>query len=474
MAKQTDKLVSLILEQIKKVIPPSKPMYFDSVEDALSYYGLNSSGSQAEMGEMANIARGRRIEKLPQPMRIPISELSNQSKRPDKVISKDPDTGDFIEDVIIGDEIMILENGLELLKFQNYAKQRGVEGALTPKECVVLPEKLYYKFLPRSSKFGTQYQKKDYETAPEGESDEDREKRLARIQAIKEGNVKRFGIFPVINEMFSRHEILDHLDICLIPETWASNLRTEHTTNVIKLKKFGATGPDIDVDFYSARDLNDIESTIDSMLDLRAELAMGEEGAEVTRQREKSAHLPRRHANYIYTKGGNWSGKQRVHDKDFFEKYGGKTMIYGLNSKNIQEGNKQISIESVLDIKGNIVGNNFNNYIYVLRAKFTATLNARNKETGMGSNRGQLINPIEIEVVKPLPEGIDTESFNFSDNMDFFINEGRTVSKQKTGFFPDLINKLGDAILSDIDPDDVQQKVVQLAEEFAEIDEPIA
>ena len=77
-------------------------------------------------------------------------------------------------------------------------------------------------------------------------------------------------------------------------------------------------------------------------------------------------------------------------------------------------------------------------------------------------------------MVKPLPEGIDTESFNFSDNMDFFINEGRTVSKQKTGFFPDLINKLGDAILSDIDPDDVQQKVVQLAEEFAEIDEPIA
>lgn len=464
----TNKLISLILEEIQKAVAPLKPMYFDSVEDALSYYGLNNA-PQTEMGEMANIKAGRELRKLPAPMRIPISELSNQSKRPDKVISKDPDTGELIEDVIIGDEIMILENGLELLKFQNYAKQRGVEGGLTPKECVVLPEKLYYKFPPRSSQFGTQYQKKDYETAPEGETEEDKERRLKRIQAIKEGNVKRFGMFPVINDMFSRHEILDHLDICLIPETWASNLRTEHTTNVIKLKKFGATGPDIDVDFYSARDLNDIESTVDSILDLRADLAMGEEGAEVQRQRERSAHLPRRHANYIYTKGGNWAGKQRVHDKAFFEKAGGKTMIYGLNSKNIQEGDRQISIESILDIKGYISGDN-----YVLKARFTATLNARNKETGVGSNRGDLIQPIDVVLAKPLPEGIDAQSFNFSDNMNFFINEGRTMSRQKTGFFPDLINKLGNAILTNIDPDDVQQKVVQLAQEFAEIEEPNA
>ena len=79
--------------------------------------------------------------------------------------------------------------------------------------------------------------------------------------------------------MFSDHGLLDKLDISLIPETWASPIRTEHTTNVShsKVKKFGGTTAEIDVDFYSVRDVTDVETAVDDVMDIRADLAMGPE-----------------------------------------------------------------------------------------------------------------------------------------------------------------------------------------------------
>jgi hypothetical protein len=466
MAKITvNKLVSLIIEQIKKEqLAPDSPMFFSNLNDVAAYYGFNrpEQSHETEMAEMANIVKEYR--KLTEPLRIPINEISPETKGAlPKIVSLDPETNEFVEDIIIGDEINTLPNGVEMLKFQNYGEEGKLDRGKKVAHYILLPENIFYKHPPRNVKMGTQYEPKNLELEPGGETEDEKALRLKRLAAIKENRAKRYGIFPVINDLFSRHEILDHLDICLIPETWASPLRTEHTKNVIRKKKFGTDSPEIDVDFYASRDLKDIDSTVNAMLDLRAELALGEAGM---REREVSAHVPRRHANYIY-RGGNWAGKQRVHDKEFFKRAGGKTMVYALNSRNIQEGEKEINIESILHLTGNIIGRN-----YVLNALFNVTLNARNKETGEGQERGQLINPITVSLSKPIPRNIDQETFNLDNNIDFFIDQGRTINKQRTGFLPDLMNKLGQSIMETIDPDDVQEKVVRLAQEFAEVEAP--
>ena len=240
-------------------------------------------------------------------------------------------------------------------------------------------------------------------------------------------------------------------------------------------KKFGASDPEIDVDFYAGRDVLNVDEAINEMMELRADLAMGDIAAEdrenmvddegnpmfdIKRDRETSAALKRRHANYIYTAGGNWEGRQRVHDREFFEKAGGKTMRYELNSQDIQEGLKELNIESALDIKGYVVEND-----YVLKATFRSLVNARNLTSGEGEFRGELFPPIVVSLQKPLPEDFDPAHFNFDTNIKFFVSEGRKRASNKSGFFPQLMDRLGQAILDNVKPDDVMGKIINLAQE---------
>lgn len=470
-----NRLVSTILEQIKneaqeEEFEPNEFTFIDSIEkyqDIFQDTGEEQPkpeskpepelvGQEAEFSEMAR-APGYPVEKLPEPLRIPVNALTlgSRTKYLPRIASVDPQNPEqLIEGYVISNEVMVMPSGDRVLRFWNHGEH--------PKHLryVVLAESRYLADLPRIQKYGTQWTPKDLTVAPENETPEEREARLKKIMTQKEANAKRL-VYPVINEMFSRHEVLDHLDICLIPETWASTLHTEHTTNKVRLKRFGGETYKIDADFYAARDLTDINETIDSVMDLRAELALGEIGGE--RERERPKHLPRRHANYIYTAGGNWEGRQRVHDRRFFEEAGAETMVYRLNSQNIQKGAKDISIESILHIMGDIKDDT-----YILTAKFSATLNARDKTTGEGKNRGDLFDPIIVSLGKPIPENIDRENFNMNTNPEFWVNEGKKMVTKKTGFFPALIDRLGKAILERIDPDDVQQKIGQLAEEFME------
>jgi len=488
MGKTTvNKIVSLILEQINahttEDFAPDKFTFIDSLEKYEDvFFGKDGvedqnqpveTGVEAEVDEMAQPSK-HPIEKLPEPLRIPVNMLTKGSKTPyiPRIVTLDPITNEMVEGVVITDEYHTMPNGDRVLRFYNYGEELKVDRAKRRLRYVVLPENRFMADLPRSTAMGTQYVRPDYETAPPNEPRYDKEKREKRLLAIKEANAKRYGIFPVINDMFSKHEVLDHLDICLIPEAWATSRRTEHTTNKIILKKFGGASPEIDADFYAARDILNINDAVNNVLDLRADLALGAIGQEgqtfdINRPREASSHVPRRHANYIYTKGGNWAGKQRVHDPNFFQRAGGKTMVYHLNSKNIQEGLKELNVESVLHLAGNIVETNYDND-YILTATFTATLNARNLTSGSGEDRGPLIQPVTVSLLKPLPEDYDPATFNLDKNMEFFVNEGRTRSSNKSGFLPALIDRLGNAILETIDPDDVQQRIVQLAQEAVE------
>ena len=485
MGKVTiNKIVSTIIEQINahavEDFAPDEFTFIDSLEKYEDIFSGNAedenqpveAGVEAEMGEMAQPSK-HPVEKLPEPLRIPVNMLTKGSKTPyiPRIVTLDPVTNEMVEGVVITDEYHTMPNGDRVLRFYNYGEEPKVDRAKKRLRYVVLPENRFMSDLPRSTAMGTQYVRPDYETEPEDESPRDKEARLKRIAAIKEANAKRYGIFPIINDVFSRHEILDHLDICLIPETWATTQRTEHTTNVIKLRKFGGTSPEIDADFYAVRDILNVNEAVNNVMDLRADLAMGamegeEQQFDINRPREVSSRAPRRHANYVYTKGGNWEGKQRVHDPNFFENAGGKTMIYRLNSKNIQEGLKELSIESVLHLKGDIAENSTS---YILSATFTATLNARNLTSGAGENRGLLIEPITASLSKPLPENIeDINNFTLDSHPEFFVNEGRSRSGKKTGFLPALIDRLGNAVIETIDPDEVQQRIVQLAQEAVE------
>jgi hypothetical protein len=485
-----DSLVSLIIEQINEwgndSFPSDQFTFIDSLEKYEDVFFGQDQEQPAEVGaevgaevpaevdEMAQPSK-HPIEKLPEPLRIPVNMLTKGGKTPyiPKIVTLDPLTNEMVEGMIISDEYHTMPNGDRVLRFYNYGEEPKVDRAKRRLRYVVLPENRYLSDLPRSSAMGTKYVRPDYETTPANETEEDKEKRLARIAAIKEANAKRYGIFPIVNDVFSRHDVLDRLDICLIPETWATTKRTEHTTNVTKLKKFGGTSPEIDADFYAVRDILNVDEAINSVMDLRADLAMGamgdeEQAFDINRPRETSSAVPRRHANYIYTKGGNWSGKQRVHDPEFFKKAGGKTMVYHLNSKNIQEGLKELNVESVLHLRGFIDNDINGGDQYILKATFTSTLNARNLTSGAGENRGSLIDPIIVSLIKPLPKDFDVDTFTLDANPEFFVNEGKARGGKKTGFLPSLISRLGDAIMANVDPDDVQQRIVQLAQEAVE------
>ena len=354
--------------------------------------------------------------------------------------------------------------------FYNYGLEQKIDRNKKKANYVVLADNRFMMDKPRGKGWGKEIPRNVQQTlsvAPEGESEEEKTQRLRRLQHIREGNAKRYALFPLINKMFSEHGLLDKLDISLVPETWATPPRTEHTQNVISLKKFGGNSAEIDADFYAVRDLDDVEGAIDEVMELRADLAMGD--VEDDRERDVSKSVPRRHANYIY-QNGNWFAKQRVHDEDFFKREGGKTPVYALLSKNIQEGNKGVSIESHLDVKGSVEGDQ-----YVLKSVFSSELNMRNPETGAGEVIGQLFDPVVTGLRKPLvdDEGnpIDPNQFTLENNTTFFVNEGRTVQGSKTGFMPDFFNDTANKIKESIDPDEVLTRMVQLVQSIADQDQ---
>jgi hypothetical protein len=384
----------------------------------------------------------------------------------------DPATGDYVDNVVIGDTVLTTPTGIRFLIFENFVGRTKVDMAGKKEEFYVqIPENKFLKFKPRGKAYGKEIPRdvrKQLAVAPERELPADAAAREKRLNTILEMMGKRYGIFPVINSVFSDPQTLDHLDKCLIPETWATSTRTEHTTNVIRLKKFGGSSADIDADFIAVRDMKNVDEAISDVMDLRAELAMGGEEEQdpnnprPQRQREFSKGMPRQHANAVYA-NGNWQAKQRVHDPEFFRKAGGKTPVYELLSKNIQEGLATVNIKSVLALTGEIEDDE-----YVLKAVFSSTLNARGSQ-GRGEEVGNLFPPITVGLRKLLPRIDDGEGnlnpVNFDKDPNFFVDEGRTTRRiPKTGFLPTLMRNLGNEIKTKIDPDEVLGTMLQLVQ----------
>lgn len=464
MAKITvNKLVSLILEEIKNEQPLNRPIYFKSLDDVLNYLGDSVEQPETEMGEMANKRKSANFQQIDPPLRIPITDLSPESKPIKKIICKDPVTGELIEDIIIADEQVTLPSttraeGLICVKFQNYAEEANPDRPKTPKEFVVMPEKLYWKYEPRSKKFGTEYKKPDYSIPKPGETEHEKEVREKKPLSNNERWAKYYVIHPAINNLFSRRDILNRLDVSLIPETWAGILRTERTTNKEIRFNFGGNGKSINIEYYAVKDFDDvkmedgtiksgIEAALEEIFKTRMDLEMGVDTE--TRTRNRSKTKPREYANYIYRKGGNWDAIQRIYDEEQFKNAGEYTRILKLLKQNIQEGKKGLNVFSKLFIDGDVTGGGD----YVLRAKFISELNYRTVEGGTGKSMGELIPPIFAEVRRPLPEGAgNNPNFSVRGNKEFF-------GKQGEGIFKDLMDKLGQEIIDKIQPDEVLTKI---------------
>jgi len=453
MAKiDVDKVVSLILEQINRGgAAPNRPVYLANWSDVVSFFDLNSAEThEEEMGEMANIKKIPR--KLDEPIRLHITELDQtQSTSLPKIVSLDPDTNEFVEDTIIGDEVITMPNGVEVLKFFNYGEEEKLDRGNKVSAYVVLPENIFYKHPPRNVKMGSQYVPKDLSIAPEDETEEERDARLEKIARQNEAYAKRYVIQPAINDFFSRRDILNRLDVSLIPETWAGPLRTERTTNKEIRFQFGGNGKSVNIQYYAVKDISSIEDALDDILKTRMDIDAG--GADVVnRQRTRSSTKPREYANYIYTRGGNWDAIQRIYDEEHFKEEGEYTKILKLLKKNIQEGKMGLNTFSKLFIDGDMAGND-----YVLRGKFTCTLNYRTIEKGTGNKAGPIIPDLFAEVRRPIPpEILRDPDFSIRKNPDFFGKKGGD------GIFTDLLKKLGDEMIAKINPDEVLNKIMTL------------
>jgi hypothetical protein len=440
-------------------------MYFKSLNAIIDYFGMNENPPETEMGEMANIRPTAVVEKLDQPMRIPIVELDSTSKLRGPIISLDPDTNELVEGVIIGDEIVTLKSetrpdGLVCLKFQNYSGESNRDRPKKPKEYVVLPEKYYSQHEPRSKKWGTAYKKPDYTVPIPGETERQKEVREKKPETNNERWAKYYVINPSINQLFSRQEILSRFDVSLIPEIWAGPLRTERTTNREIRFSFGGNRPTINLEYYAVHDFEDVEQE-DGTVISGIEAALNdvfmtrmdmEQGVDVkARQRARSKTKPREYANYIYRRGGNWAAIQRIYDENEFKNAGEYTKILKLLKKNIQEGKASLNTMSKLYIDGDAVGNE-----YILRAKFEAQMNYRTAQTSRGTTVKDLIQPIFVEYRAPLPEDINVESMTIRNNREFF------GTAENPGIFQALINKLGNELIDKIEPDEVLTKLTSI------------
>jgi len=510
MAKTTLKnLVSLILEQVNiaakvnEIFPPDKYVFVENIydypilfqnpgqEDNIRQLTPDFSNGEDKIRtlepepELALVAEGRPLpegwtsRELDTPLRIHKRSLSQPEASKERmefppITSLDPDTGEYVEDVAIGTTILKCPVGRDILKFTNYGFKQEIDRQQKLANYVVLAEGwetdqeiggTITKYRPKVDI--DRDPQRTLEIAIENEEDiEEKAKLQRKLDQIRESNVKTYNLYPVINSLFGNPEILDLLDKSLIPETWATPPRTEHTTNQELRKKFGGRpGGEIDADFVSVRDITNVDNAINDVMDLRAELAMGDTLSD--REREFSKPIPRQHANYIYA-NGNWHSKQRAHDEEFFRREGGESSHYNTLAKNIQKGEKQIVIQSTLDLKGKVQ----NEDEYVLEATFSSILNARNPETGAGETVGNIFPPIKVGLRRKLPEldestgqPLDPETFTLEKNPSFLVDGGRKrdlQGKERVGFLPELMDKLAEQMKQQIDPNATLQRMIDL------------
>jgi hypothetical protein len=293
-----DKLVSLIMEEIGKTDAPDQPMLFNSLDSLMQFFRIDPNQPEADIDEMSKVSKENWEEG--ETYRIPVNDLLPPKKGPmPKIVSLDPETNEFVENMVIGNLSTTLPGGLEVLKFYNYGGELKLDRNVKSQMFVALPDNQVYLHRIRNEKQGTAWVDPQREVAPPDESEEDMKTRTDKLSRDHEGYAKMYVINPAINSLFERKDVLNRLDTSLIPETWATPKRTERTTNTEQRLSFGGNGTGIKIEYTSVRDFDNIDAALDEMLKVRMDIEDN-----VERQRNPSTFKPREYSDYIYTMGG--------------------------------------------------------------------------------------------------------------------------------------------------------------------------
>lgn len=312
-------------------------------------------------------------------------------------------------------------------------------------------------YLPRATKYGTEWTGTDLEKLakqrltrldrkqstyghdPENPEQIEREK-VNQEKFWKDSWAKRKLVNPLFNSFFLQSSIIKHLDKCGIPEVRGGAKFTEPSTNI--LRTYSYNGPRIQFNYHSVRDDNDVQDALEKIINYRTSIETGEK---MKGARPEPTKMVRQYGGNVYS-GGKWDVTQRALGKSQFK----LTPIYKLYMKNVQRGEKAFNVITDLDVIGDIVGDN-----YLMTMSFSATKSFRpaDSEEGreQGPRRGNLFEPIRVQVRVPLPEGDKTPTVK--ENYEFFKD-----------LFQQTLSDLGNKLL-EIDPDSVLEQLMFEPEE---------
>ena len=473
--KNIKKLALLVMEQLNPGQDNCGGFYF--VNNLSEVPDKNTP--EQEVSEMAR-ASNDVVRQLDTPVRIPVDKLTKKSRNPKplpKIASKDPESGEVVENMVIATKKLIKPSGLEILQFENYGEPRSERVPYTIR-FIVAETREYCEANPRNADAGTSWTGSKISNIPDDETQDQEGERYQKEYVQGEANAKNNCYFKGVNKLFERVDVINKLDSSLIPEPWASSKTTEQRTNVEQHFSFGANTPKVMVEFRTVRDSDNAEEAIDSILNTRLAIEdrMEDEhnNNENETTRKKPDYVRRGFAGHIYTKGGEWYSHQRIGGEEKFKEEGEYTPIYHLFKKSIQAGQRGLNVETRLKIYGDLEGVfqgavkgattrhiDTTNDRYRMVIIMESFINFRSASGQVGQKIGNIYEPIRVSISALIPEGTDPKDLTFTKNPDFFYN------KNGDGVFQRVLDELGKQILDQINPDEVLNKILELLENEA-------
>jgi len=324
--------------------------------------------------------------------------------------SDHPDYEKKFENILFPKQLRVSPNGTVVAEFNNIVNgKKEINFFILEGENVErLPRRLL-KYPPRSKVAGTTYK---------GPS----------CSLKEEGYVKRYLIYPTINNFFSRMDVSNKLNSLGLPNISAKSKFTEPITNVKRIMRYN--GPEICFELNTNIDFEDVSDALNQIISYREAESRGEAPQMLISNGIKNQ--VRKYGGQIY-KGGKWVQAQRVLSTEYFD----RTPILRLFMKAVQEGKIQYSVMSEFEVMGE-PNENGTTYDLYMEFRFHRTYRRFDQKINFVDVKKmkpeRILDPIKVKVSKSIPENVDIKTFSFHTHSGFFnqiMNEGLEQMSQK-------------------------------------------